>query len=164
MERRVPGPTPINEPISRAPLTLRELRACELPACTAFLHDLDARDIKLRFGSPRPSIRHIMPDPARAYAAFAALDGSATILGVANLASLGADAAEVAIIIRSDHKRRGIGRSLLAHAILSAERSGVSRIIGYVDAENHAALALADAMGFLGIHWDSFSCEIIRFV
>lgn len=157
----------MNSLIGRPPrvhFTISELRTSDAHACNVFSHHLDRQDIRMRFASLHFSIRHILPGltGANEDAAFAAVDAAEMILGVVNLAYLISDSAEVAVIVRSDYKRRGIGRSLLAHAIQRAEYDGLSRLIGYVLAENRAMLALARAMGFQSIRRDEFFIEIRR--
>jgi acetyltransferase len=150
---------------SQGHVTICELRPSAAQACSVFFHHLDRQDIRMRFASPR---RFLLDDfvpgqsGATAGVAFAAMDAAATILGVVNLADLRSDAAEAAVIIRSDYKRRGIGRSLLAHAIGWAAGKGLSHVDGYVLAENQAMLALARAMGFQRTRWDSDFIRVTR--
>jgi acetyltransferase len=137
----------------------RELQVSEKRACEEFFRHLDPQDIQTRFGSARISVEPMCCEPPGRHA-FAAFDVSREILGVSHLAYLSSGSAEIAIVVRSDCKRRGVGRSLLAYVILWAEHRGLSEIISYVDANNHAALALASAMGFQGAQWDLYLCEL----
>jgi GNAT superfamily N-acetyltransferase len=165
--------TPIDQPtmnslIVRAAhghFTIRELRAADAQACDVFFRHLDREDIRMRFASLRHfSIHDFLPrlNRVNANVAFAAFDAAEMILGVINLVDLSYDSAEVAVIVRSDYKRRGVGGSLLAHVIQRAECDGRSRLIGYVLAENQAMLALARVMGFQSTRWDSFFIEVSR--
>jgi len=144
--------------------TIRELLSSDAQACKVFIHHLDRQDIRMRFASLHLSIDHFLlaPTGANEGVAFAALDAAEMILGVVNLAYLNSDSAEIAVIVRSDYKRRGIGRSLVAHAIQWAEGNGLSQVIGYVPVENKAVLALARVIGFQSSRWDSFLIEVSR--
>jgi acetyltransferase len=57
------------------------------------------------------------------------------------------EAAECAIIVRTDLQRRGIGRTLLSEALAYARSRGAARIWGDVLSENSGALNLARRMG-----------------
>jgi GNAT superfamily N-acetyltransferase len=58
------------------------------------------------------------------------------VLGIVNLVCIGSDSAEIATVVRSDHRRPGIGRALVEHAFQRAGRDGFSQLFGYVLAEN----------------------------
>lgn len=156
----------MNSPIvrpSRGRFTIRELRASDVQACNVFFDHLDRHDVRMRFASPRTfSFHHFLPGLARTDegVAFAAVDAAEMILGVVTLVYLNSGSAEVAVIVRSDYKRRGIGSSLLGHIIQRAEDDGLSELVGYVLAENQAMLALARVMGFQSSRWDSFFSEV----
>jgi len=161
--------TSMAEPASSPPprqssFVIRALRAAEAEACEAFCSELDWRDISMRFGSRHFSIAHFLPDrdPPTTRISLAAVDAAEMILGILNLAYLSASSAEIALIVRTDCKRRGIGRSLVAHAIDWANTHHVSLLVGHVSAENRAALSLARAMRFESVKWDSFSVEVRR--
>jgi len=143
---------------------IRELGIDDLPACNLFFSRLDPQDVRLRFGSLRFSMSAFLPGftGAPEGVAFAAWDAAGMILGIVTLASLSTAAAELAVIVRSDCKRRGIGRALLAHAIRWADGHGLSHILGYVLVENKAMLALARALGFQPVRWDSSFFEVRR--
>lgn len=150
--------------VSSCDFAIRELRAPDARARCVFVQHLDPQDIRMRFASSHVSVHHIFPGLAGAHegSAFAALDSAQTILGVVNLAWLSSDTAEVAVIVRSDYKRRGIGRALLAHALQWAEDRGLTHVVGHVLPENEAMLALARVMGFQNIGWDSIFFEVWR--
>lgn len=160
------GPRAVAGEASRGEINIRDLRTADAEACEAFLHCLDGQDIRMRFSALRTSAEHLLPRSlgANEAVALAALDASGAILGIVNLAPLESGSAEVAIVVRSDRKRRGIGRSLLTHAIRRAARDGLSRLVGYVLAENAAMLALARAMGFQSDRLDNLSIEVSRAV
>ncbi|MGH7015102.1 MAG: GNAT family N-acetyltransferase [Stellaceae bacterium] len=120
----------------------------------------------MRFGLLRLSAQHriselVRPNPG---IAFAALDAAGTILGILSLGFQGGDIAEIAVTVRSDCKRRGIGRALLEYGIEWAERHGLTQLIGYVLAENRAMLALAHRMGFQAVLADPYHLELRRSV
>lgn len=146
--------------------TIRELRGSETQACDVFFRRLDPQDIRWRFASPRSSPGDLLPGAGRGNGsvAFAARDAADTIVGVLNLERLNSDCAEIGVVVRSDRKRLGIGRALLAHAIRWAGCVGLSRVTGYVLAENLAMLDLAGRMGFRCIRRDLPLLELARLV
>lgn len=161
--------TTMAEPASSPPLHLssfviRALRASEAEACEAFCSGLDWRDIYMRFGSRRFSIAHFLPDrdPPTTRMSLAAIDAAEMIVGILNLVYISPSSAEIALIVRSDCKRQGIGRALVARAIDWATAHHVSLLVGHVNAENKAVLSLARTMRFESIKWDSFSVEVRR--
>lgn len=130
--------------------TVRVLTGSEGEACEAFVRRLARDDIRMRFGSPRCSIQSLLPSwtaPSH-NVAFGAVTAAGEILGIANLPRLAAGAAELGLIVRSDYKRRGVGRALIAEAVRWAAGHGVSHIVGIILAENRPMLALAEAAGF----------------
>jgi hypothetical protein len=70
--------------------------------------------------------------------------------------------AEVGLIVRSDHKRRGIGRTLLTGVIQGVRRRDLTLLIGHILVENKVMLMLARAMGFRCIGRDGFLIEVRR--
>lgn len=55
---------------------------------------------------------------------------------------------EASVYIRHDQHRRGLGRALLADLIGRAKAAGHHVLIGGASADQHASLALQDALGF----------------
>jgi acetyltransferase len=56
--------------------------------------------------------------------------------------------AEFAVTVRSDHKRRGLGRIALERVIGHARSRGVEEVWGSILAENRAMIGLARSLGF----------------
>ncbi len=56
--------------------------------------------------------------------------------------------AECSVLVRSDMKRKGLGRRLMEKMIDYCRSRGIQKIIGQVLRENSAALAMLDTMGF----------------
>jgi acetyltransferase len=148
-------------PSPDAACIIRQLTAADAPSCRLFFRSLDREDIRLRFASLHPPLDALASRAATGLA-FGALDASGMLLGIADLVDLPAGSAEVALAIRSDRKRRGLGRSLLAHAIRQAEGRGLSLLLGYVLGENAAMLCLAREMGFRSRGWEGASIEVAR--
>lgn len=55
---------------------------------------------------------------------------------------------ELSIHVRTTHHRQGIGRALLERLVAEAHERGMHAIIGAVDGDNHASIALHEALGF----------------
>jgi acetyltransferase len=148
--------------LARQHFGIRELHASEEQACRIFFSHLALADIRMRFGYLHFSIRDLLPGQpgTSAGVAFAAVDAADQVLGIANLAYLTPGAAEMAVIVRSDYKRRGIGYCLLAHAINWAESQGLSEVVGHVFADNEPMLGLARRMGLHIVRWDGLDVEI----
>jgi acetyltransferase len=152
--------------LARQHFGIRELHASEEQACRTFFSHLELPDIRMRFGSLHFSVRYLLPGQpgTSGGVAFAAVDGAGQVLGIVNLAYLTPGAAEMAVIVRSDYKRRGIGYSLLAHAINWAEGQGLSEVVGYVLADNKPMLSLAHRMGLHMVWWDGLDVEIREYI
>jgi phosphinothricin acetyltransferase len=58
------------------------------------------------------------------------------------------DAAEASVYVRSDHRRQGIGKTLLKALISCAREAGLHTIIGRIAAGNQSSLRLARSCGF----------------
>ncbi len=56
---------------------------------------------------------------------------------------------EYAVIVRSDHKRRGLGRLLMRHLIDWARATGLERVHGQVYAYNEPMLKMCEELGFV---------------
>lgn len=80
---------------------------------------------------------------------FLALDDGGRILATGMLAAdPKLERGEVAISIRTDHKRRGISWTLLEHIAAYAEARGIKTLESIEARENRAAIELEQEMGF----------------
>jgi N-acetylglutamate synthase-like GNAT family acetyltransferase len=81
--------------------------------------------------------------------ALAAVGAAGDILGVARLAGdPQGETAEFALLVRSDHQRRGLGRALMEALIAYARARGYRQLWGAIAAENRRMLDLAGELGF----------------
>lgn len=90
------------------------------------------------------------PDPHTD--SFLATDDGGALLATALLAGDPQQrCGEVAVTIRSDHKARGIGWTLLEHLVTVARQRGYQVIESLEDRQNHTAIALEREMGFSAV-------------
>jgi acetyltransferase len=119
-----------------------------------FLNSVSEADLRFRFlASVRPSealadaLTRVDHEDVENLLAFDARDGR--LAGTAMIAAESSpDTAEVAIVIRSDLKNKGVGWSLLSHACDYAKARGYSRVECIEWSENRTALALEQEQGF----------------
>ena len=134
---------------------MRPIRPSDGDAYRRFFEKLSGDDVRFRFFSrlgaldDRLLARFTQLDYARAMA-FVALDpDSREILGVARLAAEPDGAlAEYGVVVRSDCKRRGLGRLLMRRLLAFAASEGLQTVWGDVLHENKAMLGLCAELGF----------------
>lgn len=140
------------------PARLRAIRPEDAPSIMAAFERLSPEAIRMRFFStmkrlpPALAERLTHPDRDREMALVVASPdppGAAEIYAVARL---GADAdptrAELAIVVRDDLTRQGIGTRLMRRIIADARKRGLKAVYGLVLAENTAMLQLCRHLGF----------------
>jgi acetyltransferase len=126
----------------------------------AFLARVSSEDLRLRFfSSGRRELpvselaRLVQIDYAREMAFIATTqlsDGSTETLGVVRAVTDPDNVqAEFALLVRSDLKRQGLGRLLLARIVEYLRSRGTQRVVGEVMAENVAMRALVGSFGFV---------------
>jgi len=132
---------------------IRRMTMADEGAYRTFAARLTPDDLRLRFGRP------VKPDDPRLLTPFlgaapgdqtaiAAVDGEGAILGVAFIARVSSAEAEVGLIVRSDLKRRGLGRCLLNASLRHARERGFAAVVADILRENQAMRALALQAGF----------------
>ena len=139
-------------------ITIRTLSPADRCAYYRFCAHLTREDLRLRFGGVMRfdgalARRLFAVDPARetVFAAHGATsEADDAILGIARLVRVSAEEAEIAVIVRSDRKRRGLGRALLQRLIRHAATLGLKTLVGDILDENYPARQLVRAAGFVG--------------
>lgn len=58
-------------------------------------------------------------------------------------------AVEHSVYVRGDQRGKGLGRALLAQVIAAAGQAGLHTIVGGIDADNRASIALHEQLGFV---------------
>jgi len=135
-------------------ILVRPLRPDDRAAYRRFLWRLDPEDIRLRMGRLMRADRRLYDrllefDRGREEA-FVALGCNGAILGVGRIvldAGLADDSGEIALIVRSDMKHRGIGEALLDRVTRFARARGLAAMCGFVMYENRPMLNLARKHG-----------------
>jgi acetyltransferase len=134
---------------------VRALQAADRPLIEHLLRATELHDLQMRFFSafhslPPEMLDQLMQIDAQRTVLVAAGEGSgaAEILGVARAHRLGGDAAELAMLVRSDLKGIGLGSLLLERLIACCRSRGIRHLVGDVLQENTRMLRLADKYGF----------------
>jgi L-amino acid N-acyltransferase YncA len=88
------------------------------------------------------------------YPVLAAVDGEGVLLGFASYGTFRAWPAykysiEHSLYVHRDCRRRGVGRQLLLQLVERASQQGYRTMIGGIDADNRASIALHEAQGFV---------------
>src|SRR5262245_39075588 len=132
---------------------MRRVEMADHPRCMQFARLLHPEDIRLRFGRPAAvgdgdTFRRLFGLGDSRIETIGAFDLSGRILGLATVAWVGPRTAEVALIVRSDLQRRGIGATLLGQVIKNARSAGYSLLLADIDDGNVPIRRLAQRFGF----------------
>lgn len=135
---------------------LRPLKSEDGALYPEFFKHVTPEDARLRFFHPisQPSpamIRQFVEiDYDRAMAFVAIGQDAGELLGVSRLhCDRFHKHGEYAVLVRSDHKRRGLGRLLMRHLIEWARATGLERIHGQVFSYNRPMLKMCEDLGFV---------------
>jgi acetyltransferase len=134
---------------------LRPIRPEDEGALVDMLRRSSREDLRLRFFGALKEFNHPFAarltqiDYDREMALVAIQPGSAELLGVVRLsADPDKEAAEFAVMVRSDMKGTGLGYSLMCRILSYARESGIGRVFGDVLRENERMLRMARELGF----------------
>ena len=132
---------------------IRRVEMADHPRCVQFGRLLHPEDVRLRFGRPAAlgdgdTFRRLFGLDDRKIETIGAFDVSGRILGLATVAWVGPGTAEIALIVRSDLQRRGLGATLLAHVVKSARSAGFRLLVANIDDGNLPIRRLAQRFGF----------------
>jgi acetyltransferase len=154
----VPSPPspPVAAPITWLPqvgaFDIRPPSPADHPAYCAFAARLEREDLRMRFAGLvkldceqlRAQLLAIDHTLHEALAVFA----GGEMLAIAHLVRIAPGAAEFALIVRSDMKRRGLGRVLLTRLVAQACQLGLRTLTAQILSENLPMLRLAREAGF----------------
>jgi GNAT superfamily N-acetyltransferase len=152
------------------PITILEspLVEGEWDMMRTFVRRMEREDLRLRFGHPfdvqdQATLRRLFDVKAGAGEMAWVLDETAAIAGIAHRIMVSPAEAEIALIVRSDLQRRGIGELLLREVLARSARQGVKTLSASVLRENHATLRLAAKIGFAprqASTWNAWAIEL----
>jgi len=135
---------------------LRPLKPDDAALYPDFSTYLTPEDARLRFFHPITQLTPAMVrqfvdiDYDRAMAFVAIGEDTGELLGVARLhCNQFHTHGEYAVIVRSDHKRCGLGRLLMQHLIDWARATGLERVHGQVFGYNEPMLKMCEEFGFV---------------
>jgi acetyltransferase len=134
---------------------VRPMRPDDEPGVIKFLERISSDDLRLRFLHPMKTFPHqfvarlTQLDYARAMAFVALEPTTGDVTGVVRLHSDSQyEAAEYAILLRSDLKGKGLGWALMQLLIEYARSEGLTSLFGDVLNENTTMLAMCRELGF----------------
>ncbi len=132
---------------------VRRVEIADLARCVQFGRLLDPEDVRLRFGRQAAlgdgdTFRRLFGLDDGSIETIGAFDLSGRLLGLATVAWLRPATAEIALIVRSDLQRRGLGATLLAHVIKNARGAGFRLLVAQIGYDNVPIRRLARRFGF----------------
>lgn len=136
------------------PLHIRPIRPTDAERLSEMVDLSSDKDVHLRFSG---GLRHLTPDLTRRltqidydrHMALIAETAAGEILGVGRLVcDPEGDAAEFALMVRSDRQMRGLGATLLQAVLDYAAEKGIARVWGEMARDNERMRDLAAHLGF----------------
>jgi acetyltransferase len=141
-----------------SPIVLRPIRPEDEEVVNGMMAKMSPEDIRLRFFRYITSFEHaelarmtqIDYDREMAFIATRAnADGTVELLGVVRtITDADNDRTEFSILVRSDLKGQGLGRTLMTKMIGYCRARGTRTMVGHVLAENSDMIGLARRLGF----------------
>jgi acetyltransferase len=146
---------------SGATVLIRAIRPDDEPKIVDMVARSSEEDVRLRFLGPLKRLPHEMAsrlsqiDYDREIALVAEAPEGGDICGVARLiADPDNEAAEFAVMVRSDMKGKGLGYELMSELLAHARRHGLKTLFGDILQENTMMLQMAGELGFTRIATD----------
>jgi len=132
----------------------------------AFVQRTDREDLRLRFGRPlnfddEPTLRRSFGISNGDSEIVWVLDDQGTIAGISHRVPLSRSEADIALIVRSDMKRRGIGEFLLRTLVTRAAARGLKTLTALVMRENRPMLQLAARIGYATRGFAALTVELV---
>ena len=152
-------------PDAVAVVLTRPLNEAEWRMMREFVRGVTAEDMRLRFGRPldfsdETTMRRFFDVNAGTGEIVCMLDAHGEIVGVLHRILTSAGEAELALLVRSDRKRAGIGETLLRIEIARAAGCHLQTLRALVLYENTAMLRLARKAGFVSRRMNGPAVEL----
>jgi acetyltransferase len=127
---------------------------------------MEREDLRLRFGCPwdfqdEAILRRAFDVTQRGELALL-LDQTAALAAMVHRIMLSPSEAEIALIVRSDLKRRGLGEFLLRRTLARSARQGLKTLTGVILWENRPMRRLAAKVGFVPAQAGTWTLELTR--
>ncbi|GAA2187877.1 GNAT family N-acetyltransferase [Micromonospora lupini] len=134
-----------------AEVTVRPACADDLSAVVELHEGCSPRSRQRRYlggaALPRPARLRRLLEPSRGLTLVATTtDGAGGLVAMANLTGEG-DEAEVALLVRDDWQRRGLGATLLRRLVRHADEAGYAALVLHVQADNAPMLRTLHRLG-----------------
>jgi len=134
---------------------VRPVEPSDKDALAEFFTHVSREDLRFRFLSPIPEVRdsrlddlvNVDHDHKEDYLAFD-IDDKTIIASAMVGANDDKSEAEVAIVVRSDYKHRGMSWTFLKYVIDQARQSGIKKLQSIESRQHHSAIELEKEMGF----------------
>jgi GNAT superfamily N-acetyltransferase len=144
-------------------IEIRALGRADRSAFARFFERLSMDSRYLRFFAPMPKLPERTLDlmvaaDGRRHGALAAWQGE-ELIGEARYVAFADDSAEVAVAVRDDWQRRGIGTTMVLRVVADAARNGFCRLTATSLAENHGVRKLLHSTGFVRTGTDAGTSE-----
>jgi len=143
----------------------RSLSESDWDMIRAFVRNIEQNDLRLRFGGAFDSHdedslrRRFGVNPNSGEIAWL-LDERSSIAGISHRVVVSQFEAEIALIVRSDLKRRGIGTRMLNSLIRRSTEERLQTLSAFILYENRAMLNLARKAGFVARATLGFNVEL----
>ncbi len=131
----------------------RPLSGSDWSLMRAFLRRIHRDDLRRRFGHPfdiedETTARRLFDVRAGSGEISWVMDATGTIAGVTHRVLVSPDEAEMAVLVRSDCQRRGVGEFLVRALLRRAARQHLKTLYAVVQRDNRAVLQLAAKIGY----------------
>jgi GNAT superfamily N-acetyltransferase len=143
----------------------RPLAEAEWRLIRAFAQRLKRNDVSLRFGraldlEDNPTLRRYFDIKADGGEITWVLDETDAIIGVSHRVVISHSEAEIALIVRSDLKRLGIGELLLRKMLARSAHQDLKTLSAWVSRENRPVLRLAEKVGYVARDATQWAVEV----
>lgn len=131
----------------------------------AFARRIKREDVRLRFGRPIDlrdefNLRRYFDIGSEKGEIVLVLDEAGAVAGIGHRVIVSRSEAEIALLVRSDLKRRGIGEFLVREIMARSARQGIETLRALVGRENHAVLCLAAKLGCVPRGSSAFAVDL----